>query len=533
MQLFISDLLIDYTKLQENIYDSLLDVKKSCRTSISEDFIAEVDVNEREHNRHSEMLNSLYKNHPAISFKEKITRSYSKVNPSIRANIMKIFNDEAVAEVPTFHSLKGYQYKNGTIKEICRVCLCVITDRNFRTFYSCYKKPNSKNWQQIMAVLPRPCVKHYQENFICSNCSTLISHSYRIIEYRNNKKTNNHNDLHTCPVCSCNLEENNTFHLKEIKLKKTKQHVLNTLKHLLPDFNCNQSVICYECLNLVTSHNDLCDIWSRTEKELSKILQEKTHRMQASSTLVIMPHMSTKKTNWKLITNKTDEESHILDHNYTNCSISNDDLENNFDIKIPENIEYNLDNAVQHFNVFNDIFMNFFFDLPYTKSQDILKIVRNKSNCFDDKPCLCEFCGLKYWSRKKFLSHLFKHTEKTCQLCNSRFNFRSELHKHNLKVHQIVSSYVCEKCGKNFQHKKSLTVHMNEIHQNKRSHKCEECNKVFRTARSLTTHNRMYHMGRWRHTCQICQQKFLWKSNMVKHMTKCNGKSNSKYDQKT
>lgn len=197
MQLFASGLLIDHTKLQEDIHDCLSQVNEKKieteTTLIDNDYAVEIQISPEEV---SSCLNNI-KNVPSymqlfytIKLPKKIYKDSELLHELCQETELKDarrrnYNQNMMSE--SFKSLNGYHFESGTIKQVCRICLCLIIDPDYSSFlvpyYIDYKEPNSPLCRKIHTVLPDVNLRHYLQNAICSNCYTLITRSCKVIQH--------------------------------------------------------------------------------------------------------------------------------------------------------------------------------------------------------------------------------------------------------------------------------------------------------------------------------------------------------------
>lgn len=111
----------------------------------------------------------------------------------------------------------------------------------------------------------------------------------------------------------------------------------------------------------------------------------------------------------------------------------------------------------------------------------------------------CDQCPVKYPSLNALRRHQMTHIPMenrvfACKLCDSRFNFRSQLNQHMaLKHNNCKEPHVCEVCGKHFTTKANLKNHYTSFHDRSAvKPRCDQCGKFVRR------------MGRH---LKICQQK--------------------------
>ena len=67
----------------------------------------------------------------------------------------------------------------------------------------------------------------------------------------------------------------------------------------------------------------------------------------------------------------------------------------------------------------------------------------------------------------------------SCDYCEKKYFFKSELLKHVDNMHEKKTKFKCEKCDKSFTHRQSLKKHNYEMHDGTKSYQCSKCDKSF------------------------------------------------------
>ena len=102
----------------------------------------------------------------------------------------------------------------------------------------------------------------------------------------------------------------------------------------------------------------------------------------------------------------------------------------------------------------------------------------------------------------------------TCEVCQNRFMFKSDLVEHMRSTH-ANRRFECVQCDKSFGLKKHLLRHVRSIH-NKDVHKCEQCSKTFNRADALKRHQLIC-----KFKCPRCSNSFDSMSHLTEHMKIC------------
>ncbi|KAG5669480.1 hypothetical protein PVAND_017367 [Polypedilum vanderplanki] len=155
----------------------------------------------------------------------------------------------------------------------------------------------------------------------------------------------------------------------------------------------------------------------------------------------------------------------------------------------------------------------------------------------------CDHCSLKYFNKKKLISHLnLKHQKGKeikyeCDFDGKIFLTRQDLLKHainhqmkekceicgnkvkNLKAHKRVvhsktdeKNFQCQICDKKFKLNEVLQKH---VRTHNKQCQCKICGRKFANISELNEHMK-YHDGQFR--CKICYKNFTTKSNLKTHL---------------
>ncbi|KAL9046803.1 MAG: hypothetical protein Q9214_000456, partial [Letrouitia sp. 1 TL-2023] len=106
-----------------------------------------------------------------------------------------------------------------------------------------------------------------------------------------------------------------------------------------------------------------------------------------------------------------------------------------------------------------------------------------------------------------------------CQSCGKGFARRSDLARHEERIHSGVRPHVCDHpgCEKQFIQRSALTVHA-RVHTGEKPHMCEKCGKPFSDSSSLARHRRI-HSGKRPYKCPFadCQKTFTRRTTLTRH----------------
>ncbi|XP_053623418.1 zinc finger and SCAN domain-containing protein 12-like isoform X10 [Plodia interpunctella] len=104
----------------------------------------------------------------------------------------------------------------------------------------------------------------------------------------------------------------------------------------------------------------------------------------------------------------------------------------------------------------------------------------------------CDLCPKVFIVSGNLLTHKkvvhFNHKRFTCEVCDSKFYFRSELKKH-MNTHGAEKNFACDVCKKCYATAKTLKEHI-KIHNNDFRFICAVCGQAFVTNYSLKQHQK-------------------------------------------
>lgn len=133
----------------------------------------------------------------------------------------------------------------------------------------------------------------------------------------------------------------------------------------------------------------------------------------------------------------------------------------------------------------------------------------------------CQMCEAKFDNRTDLYAHIADH-EKTpitvvCDKCGKSFNSNKSLHTH-LRHHLDIRPFACTYCPKRFGKRLTLTQHLH-VHTGIKTFQCEEpdCGKSFAKRDSLIAHKRK-HSGELPYQCNYCSQKYSSLNQLKTHL---------------
>ena len=165
----------------------------------------------------------------------------------------------------------------------------------------------------------------------------------------------------------------------------------------------------------------------------------------------------------------------------------------------------------------------------------------------------CDNCSKTFSTAKNLQIHInCVHEEAAkeyiCQHCSKAFVHKTQLYKHQHKVHNVTKLHQCDSCGKTFKYpsdlkkhsavhgikvqgerfkclicsksytaKGTLSDHIKQIHEKQIEHQCEICGKNFATAMILRNHINCIHEGLRKFNCRICDKTFKYRTGLYFH----------------
>ncbi|CAH2062236.1 unnamed protein product, partial [Iphiclides podalirius] len=143
---------------------------------------------------------------------------------------------------------------------------------------------------------------------------------------------------------------------------------------------------------------------------------------------------------------------------------------------------------------------------------------------------ICTTCGAGFVNSFRLNRHETTHGKKKssfpCKQCGQVFAAESKkkAHKtrHMIQVHN-VEGIKCDMCDKKFNLKSNLMLHMRSVHLKERPYECTVCNMGFFIKRHMLGHYLATHTNERRFKCDLCGKAYATQSSRRKHMKKNHG----------
>uniref|UniRef100_A0A1A9W3Y4 Zinc finger protein weckle n=1 Tax=Glossina brevipalpis TaxID=37001 RepID=A0A1A9W3Y4_9MUSC len=137
----------------------------------------------------------------------------------------------------------------------------------------------------------------------------------------------------------------------------------------------------------------------------------------------------------------------------------------------------------------------------------------------NEKPFICEECGICLRTNANLRIHLLTHTDIApfeCEVCRKKFKDRTRLKTH-MDIHS-PNKHVCAMCGLQLNSRATLNRHL-LVHSDEMQHKCDYCGRAFKRAKALKNHL-ILHTGLKPYACDFCDRTFANGSNCRSHKKK-------------
>ncbi|XP_049883286.1 gastrula zinc finger protein XlCGF26.1-like isoform X4 [Pectinophora gossypiella] len=139
----------------------------------------------------------------------------------------------------------------------------------------------------------------------------------------------------------------------------------------------------------------------------------------------------------------------------------------------------------------------------------------------------CRHCGLVFTAESKKKAHVnTEHKgiagDSVCQICKARFKNYYQKTRHMSQVHN-VEGIKCDMCEKRFNLKSNLVLHMRSVHLKERPYECSVCSMGFFIKRHMLGHYMATHTNERKFKCEVCGKAYATQNSKRKHMKKNHG----------
>lgn len=139
----------------------------------------------------------------------------------------------------------------------------------------------------------------------------------------------------------------------------------------------------------------------------------------------------------------------------------------------------------------------------------------------------CRHCGQVFAAESKRKAHVnTEHKgiagDSVCQICKARFKNYYQKTRHMMQVHN-AEGIKCDMCEKKFNLKSNLMLHMRGVHLKERPYECSVCSMGFFIKRHMLGHYMATHTNERKFKCDICGKAYATQNSKGKHMKKNHG----------
>jgi KRAB domain-containing zinc finger protein len=120
---------------------------------------------------------------------------------------------------------------------------------------------------------------------------------------------------------------------------------------------------------------------------------------------------------------------------------------------------------------------------------------------------------------KNIVSSILKEKTKTCQICSTNFETRSNMLRHRIRHSDSEKNFVCHQCGAKYYTIDSLKEHCLLTHSLEADivyYQCDICEKKFRLKRLLKRHVQS-HFANGNFNCEPCAKTYNTEAQLDRH----------------
>ncbi|VVC98041.1 unnamed protein product [Leptidea sinapis] len=186
---------------------------------------------------------------------------------------------------------------------------------------------------------------------------------------------------------------------------------------------------------------------------------------------------------------------------------------------------HNMKLLMQHMNVH---YRNFICTTCGAGFVNIFRLNRHETTHAKKKSSYpCRHCSQVFTAESKKKAHVnTEHKgiagDSVCQICKARFKNYYQKTRHMSQVHNI-EGIKCDMCDKKFNLKSNLMLHVRSVHLKERPYACSVCSMGFFIKRHMLGHYLATHTNERRFKCDACGKAYATQNSRRKHMKKNHG----------
>ncbi|XP_013163749.1 PREDICTED: zinc finger protein 43-like isoform X8 [Papilio xuthus] len=187
-------------------------------------------------------------------------------------------------------------------------------------------------------------------------------------------------------------------------------------------------------------------------------------------------------------------------------------------------VYHNMKLLFQHMNVH---YRNFICTICGAGFVNSFRLSRHETTHAKKSSYPCRQCGQTFAAESKKKSHVnTEHKgiagDSVCQICKARFKNYYQKTRHMMQMHN-AEGIKCDVCDKRFNLKSNLKLHMRSVHLKERKFECSECNMRFFVKRHMIGHYLATHTNERKFKCDICGKAYATENSRRKHLKKNHG----------